>query len=51
MEDIFKKFLKENEEKILKIAEENTIRNKDGHVCIASDDEWISEIEWEEEKY
>lgn len=38
-------FIAQNKEKIRKIADENTIRNSDGQVCISKNDTWFYEDE------
>ncbi len=43
----FKDFLRDNKEKIYKIAEKNTAKNKDGIPVIAKDDPWHDEDEWD----
>ena len=40
----FKDFIKENKDKIYKLAEANAVRNKDDMVVIRKDDEWREEF-------
>lgn len=43
-----KEFINQNKEKIRQVAEENTIRNSNGQVCISKNDPWFYEDEWDE---
>ena len=43
----FINFLQKNKEKIYKIAEANTVKNKEGMAIITKDDEWRNETEWD----
>lgn len=45
---LWKDFLKKNKDKIRKISESNTVRNKEGVCVIGMDDPWRKETEWEE---
>lgn len=45
----FNDFIKMNKDKIKKLAEANTIRNKEGVPVITKDDPWREETEWEDE--
>ena len=44
----FEKYLKENLKKVNELAAKNEVRDLNGRICIAKDDEWKDEIEWEE---
>lgn len=48
VKDELKDFIKQNKEKVYKIAEQNTTRNSKGQVIISKDDPWFNEDEWEE---
>jgi hypothetical protein len=43
----FKEFLKANKEKIRRMTEANSVRNKDGQIVISKDDPWRKETEWD----
>jgi hypothetical protein len=43
----FTDFVRDNKEKIYKIAEANTVRNKEGAPVITKDDPWRNESEWD----
>ena len=47
----FKEFIKQNKEKIRKLAEINTIRNSKGEVVIAKDDPSRNEVEWDDDNH
>ena len=44
----FEKYLKENLKKVNELAAKNEVRDLNGRICIAKDDEWKDENEWEE---
>ena len=44
----FTKFIKQNKEKVYRLAEQNTVRNKKGEIVIAKNDPWYEEDEWDE---
>lgn len=44
----FEKYLKENKKKVNELATKNEVRKLNGRICIAKDDEWKDENEWEE---
>ena len=44
----FDQYLTENKQTAYDIAENNTVRNKDGRAVISKDDEWMQETEWDE---
>ncbi|MDD5486937.1 MAG: hypothetical protein PHW65_05230 [Dehalococcoidales bacterium] len=43
----FAEFIQKNREVAYKIAESNTVRNKDGRPVITKDDPWRNEKEWD----
>lgn len=45
---VFEKFVKTNRDKIKRIAEANTLKNKEGVTVLAKDDPWRTENEWDE---
>lgn len=45
----FQKFLEQNREKVYKMADDNTKKNTNGVIVIGKDDEWRTELEWEQE--
>lgn len=44
----FTEFLDKNREKIIKVAESNTIKNSQGKPIISKNDTWRDEIEWDD---
>ena len=41
----FGKYLKENLKKVNELAAKNEVRDLNGRICIAKDDEWKDEVE------
>jgi hypothetical protein len=44
----FVKFIKQNKEKVYRLAEQNTVRNSKGQIVISKNDPWFHENEWDE---